>query len=247
MKNFFIICSLISVILLSGCCFSHEWDGGSCLESEKCTKCGEIHEGTEPKGHVATEWIIDKEVTFTEDGAKHTTCAECGIKYDESTESTGHNMSDWEKSLKFNEDVGTYSSEGIQFRKCSLCGYEETEKADLSVSEFESLARRLATECKYDDITFGETPDEYLKGINFFLSVISFTGKVMRLDYETDGICYANISQNSSGGWSDTIRLFMPNRSFSIGEIVKVYGVYWGSTQTIYGEIPNIQAVAVDR
>lgn len=53
----------------------HEWKDATCTTAKTCTKCG-ITEG-EPLGHTYGDWIVDREATETEAGAKHRICSAC--------------------------------------------------------------------------------------------------------------------------------------------------------------------------
>lgn len=84
---------LTAIFALVGCgkdepC-AHKWsewatlEEGDCVTAEKllrtCEKCGATENKTTPAaGHTESDWILDKEATCSEDGAKHTECSDCG-------------------------------------------------------------------------------------------------------------------------------------------------------------------------
>ena len=86
----------------------------------QCRRCDPIYIATEPKtGHDWGEWIVDKEVTPTEDGLRHRFCKNCGERQDQIWASPAHEHS-------FREVVvePTCTEGGYTKRVCG-CGKEE--------------------------------------------------------------------------------------------------------------------------
>lgn len=63
---------------------NHKWVEADCENPKTCIVCGET-EGEPLGGHVASDWIIDKEATLTTDGKRHKECIHCGAVLEEGT------------------------------------------------------------------------------------------------------------------------------------------------------------------
>ena len=90
-----------------------------------CSVCGEEisrEEKTLTKlGHSASDWIVDKEATCTENGRRHKECTVCHEEM--SMDSIGaleHKFGEWTIVKE-----PTTENEGRRIHKCEICGYEE--------------------------------------------------------------------------------------------------------------------------
>ena len=90
-----------------------------------CSVCGEEisrEEKTLTKlGHSASDWIVDKEATCTENGRRHKECTVCHEEM--SMDSIGaleHKFGEWTIVKE-----PTTEDEGRRIHKCEICGYEE--------------------------------------------------------------------------------------------------------------------------
>ena len=90
-----------------------------------CSVCGEEisrEEKTLTKlGHSASDWIVDKEATCTENGIRHKECTVCHEEM--SMDSIGaleHKFGEWTIVKE-----PTTEDEGRRIHKCEICGYEE--------------------------------------------------------------------------------------------------------------------------
>ena len=127
MKIKLIMVILLVMLLLTGCCLSHEWTEADCTTAKTCAKCGET-EG-EALGHSWTD------ATCTE----VKTCAVCRAT---EGEALGHILGDWEET-----------ADGIQ-RKCTGCDLteampeeqqEEWKATQFIVGEWQVCAMGLST------------------------------------------------------------------------------------------------------
>ena len=130
-----VLITLISVLCLSGCCISHDWQEATCENPRTCAKCGKT-EGealghkwksatcTNPKtcsicgktegdvlGH---KW---KDATCTEEQI----CSVCGVH---GNPALGHEPGDWEI-----KNEATTSHPGTKIRTCIRCGEQLDEEA----------------------------------------------------------------------------------------------------------------------
>lgn len=136
-KRLIVCAGVLSCILLSACCISHDWREATCTEPKTCAKCGKT-EG-EPQGHIWTAATCTAPRTCSVCGAtegeplghdwKAATCTEpktctvCG-------ETTG-------KPLGHTWVAATYERP----KTCSVCGATEGEPLkvkyfDMSAAEF---------------------------------------------------------------------------------------------------------------
>ncbi len=70
--------------------------------------------------HRYNAWVIDKEPTCTEAGAKHRDCTECTDVQTVTIPATGHNYGDWTVTKE-----ATCSETGSHYRICSVCANRE--------------------------------------------------------------------------------------------------------------------------
>jgi hypothetical protein len=128
-KTFLILLSLIMILLLSGCCLSHEWVDASCTAPKTCSKCGET-EG-EPVEH---QWL---EATCT----APSTCAGCG-------ETQGNKLP--HKFGKEELQNPNYVDATATFVKtCEQCG--EQSKVEKEITQFVDQGVFLMTPEEFSD------------------------------------------------------------------------------------------------
>lgn len=148
----------------------HEWKDATCTTAKTCTKCG-ITEG-EPLGHTYGDWIVDREATETEAGAKHRICSACEKReiaeipmlahtHKYASEWSYDDAYHWHNSTCGHDPAGktahtygdwivdaeaTEEADGVEHRICSVCGKVETaEIAKLSHTH------KYTIEWSYDD------------------------------------------------------------------------------------------------
>ena len=125
MKKSLLILLILSLLLLSGCSCSHEWTEASCSAPKTCALCGET-EGT-PLQHSWRDADCENPRTCT-------LCGEIqgealGHLWQEATCETGETCSRCSKSQgePLPHALGTLQKVGdTMFRKCSVCGWEES-------------------------------------------------------------------------------------------------------------------------
>lgn len=121
----------------------HTGGTATCISKAVCEKCGEEYGETDAAYHAGEREIRDaKEASCIETGyTGDTYCRDCGKKIGSGNESAakGHVFGSWTTTIKATEDA-----EGVQERKCSVCGYTETkqipkkEKTDSGTTESSS-------------------------------------------------------------------------------------------------------------
>ncbi len=74
---------------------------------------------TKPNVHLHSneDWVVDKEVTCTEDGLRHKTCSDCGETITEVVPAPGH---DYSEEWIIDEEV-TCTTDGSKSHHCSMC------------------------------------------------------------------------------------------------------------------------------
>ena len=103
------------------------WHSDATDHWHECATCGEQ---ADKAPHTESGWMIDREVTETEAGSKHTECTVCGrVLRTEEIPATGHAFGDWQ------------SDETDHWHECAACG----EQADKAAHEFKWVIDRRPT------------------------------------------------------------------------------------------------------
>lgn len=184
--------SLLLLVLLTGCCLSHEWEEATCTAPQTCAKCGKT-EG-EPLPHTWEDATCTAPKTCSVCGETEgdtlpheweeatcsapKTCAVCG---ETEGEALGHEAGDWKVKSE-----PTETAEGEYIRVCDRCGETIESKpyrlppedvtvmttSGLSMSEEEyhqHLLRYLSEEYSIADSAF---TSQLLKNGNELLNII---------------------------------------------------------------------------
>lgn len=159
-KALLIFLSLSILLLLSGCCLSHEWVEADCITPKICTKCGET-EG-EALGH---QW---KDATCTDAKA----CAVCAVT---EGEPLGHSF---EKEEIRNPDYVAATATFVQ--TCSGCG-KQTERAGKLESIISGKHFLMTPEEFSDRFTSMMMKNQHLLGDDQYLSFIDEEAKAGNL------------------------------------------------------------------
>lgn len=108
------------------------------------------------KNHTYGEWVIDTDITCTENGSKHKVCSYCGYIATEKIISTGHR---WNTDYTIDKKA-TCTEEGSKSIHCSNC----SEIKDATVIE--------ATNHKYNDGVISKEPTATTEGIKTYTCLI---------------------------------------------------------------------------
>ncbi len=126
---------------------NHEAKAPTCTEIgwnayETCTRCDyTTYEELPALGHTASEWIIDKQPTETEEGLKHKECTICGENLEEETiEKEGLNVvepsttttgcSGCSANSSLNSGIGTILASLFSISLCVMCFRKKNEKVN---------------------------------------------------------------------------------------------------------------------
>ncbi len=111
---------------------SHEGKDATAEENgwkpyETCRRCDySTYETILATGHNAGEWIIDKEATCTEDGAKHIECADCKkVLVEEVIPAIGHDAVQYQGKTATCTEFGYEAYEACQRENCDYTTYKE--------------------------------------------------------------------------------------------------------------------------
>lgn len=182
----------LCLLLLTGCCLSHEWTEADCLTPKTCTKCGEID--GEALGHSFADATCTAPKTCTVCGLSEgetlghsfadatctapKTCAVCGLT---EGETLSHSYDDW-----------TENADGSAESVCSGCGDTKTMSAEdwavnqFIVGEWHGFASGLST--------------------SYFRDLAETTAEEFSITFHADGtfeqFCTLYKEENQQGTWS---------------------------------------------
>ena len=80
-KSLVTMVSVLILLALTGCCFSHDWELATCTSPMTCRKCGKTD--GEAMGHFPGDWEVVREATFSAPGLKQRICFVCGNAVEE--------------------------------------------------------------------------------------------------------------------------------------------------------------------
>ena len=121
-------------------------------EGKHCSVCKEVLVAQDvfpAKGHSYGEWIIDKEPTCTEDGAKHKVCSVCDDEVSETIDKLGH---DWAEDFTVDKEA-TCTEAGSKSKHCSRCS-EKSEVTEIPARghlDMDGDGKCDACDCDYED------------------------------------------------------------------------------------------------
>ncbi len=123
----------------------HKWTEWKVVEEQSdCSDSGMLERHCEVCGEKETndikptehDWdsvyTLDKAPTCTEEGSESIHCKKCGaVKDAKAVEPVGHKFGEW-----YDVKSSSCTTNGYKERKCTVCGYDETQNLDLSEHEW---------------------------------------------------------------------------------------------------------------
>ncbi len=189
-----------------------------------CTKCKadleRVKHTVSKLDHVEDGWVIDKNATCTEDGAKHLSCKNCDEKVKtEVLPATGHSETDW-----IVDKEATKSEDGKRHTECTSCGSTLKEEILYATGSL-GLNYTLKSDGKsYFVANMGTCTDTDIIIPNFYngLPVTSIGGNAFNGQSSLESVTISN-SITSIAGYAfancdSLVSIIIPNSVMNIGD-----------------------------